>query len=67
MVINDMELSELLTTYNLCQEFHKLPSELYREDAQTINKFLIILDEKAKIEKSERKKLERKAKRIRRR
>jgi len=34
-----------LTRFRLCKEFHKLPSEIEKESAKTIEEFVIILNE----------------------
>lgn len=64
--IQDREVSEILTIYNLCKEFSKLPSEIEDEDEKTMNQMIIVFDEIQKVKEKERKKLERKSKQMRR-
>ena len=61
------ELAETFTLFRLCETFGKLPSQILDEDEGMMRRFLVLIDERDKEDRKARKKLERKAKRIRRR
>lgn len=62
---SDREVSRILTTYNLCKEFGKLPSELDKEDEQKMNEMLIVMSEIQRVRIQEQKKREREMKKLR--
>lgn len=47
------------TLFELCKEFKCLPSQLEKEDAMTIESFIVILDEQRRKEIAERDRIER--------